>query len=336
MVDVVPQTMRVWTCRTYGGPETLALETLPVPQLAPDAVLIRVLATTVSSGDARVRACRFPTGMRTLGRLALGWNGPRRPILGTEAAGEVIAAASAVTRFRPGDRVIAWPDVRMGAHAEFLAMPANGKIVAWPDGLPLEQAASMCFGALTARHFLTKAALAAGERLLVIGASGAVGSAMVQLGRVQGAHVTAVCSAANGALVQSLGADAVIAYETSDFQRVGEHWDVIADCVAASDFASAALVLRSGGRYCAVAGGLREMLARGGDGRRIIAGPAASSLGDLTAIAQLAAQRAFVPLVDSVYEFGAMPEAHRRVDSGRKRGSMVVTVALDSSIAAAA
>lgn len=321
---VLPAAMPAWTCRRYGGPETLELERIPLPRIGSNTVLLRMLATTVSSGDARLRGCRFPPGMHFFGRLALGWNGPRRPVLGTELVGEVAAVGSGVTRYNPGDRVIAFPDTSMGAHAGFVAMEEGGLIVPCPPGMPLERAASLSFGGMTALHYLRRAEIQPGERLLVIGASGTVGSAMVQLARIAGAHVTAVCSTGNVPIVAPLGADRVIDYQREDFHALGEQWDVIADCAAASDFRRVLPVLRPGGRYLPIAGGLRDMLARPRKGRRSIAGPAASNPAMLAHLAGLAQQGEFVPLIESIHAFADMQQAHRIADSGRKRGAVVV------------
>jgi NADPH:quinone reductase-like Zn-dependent oxidoreductase len=217
----------------------------------------------------------------------------------------------------------------MGGHAEYAAIAETGLIVGKPENLSFEAAACLCFGAMTARHYLRKAALGPGERLLVIGAAGAVGSAFVQLARQMGAHVTAVTSTGNVDLVRGLGADAVIDYVQEDFLTAGRSWDVIADTVAASCLASCLPVLNDGGRYLVIAGGLADMLTGKWGARRSISGPAASRPEDLRELVRLAATGAFAPLIDSVHAFGEMREAHARTDTGRKRGAVVVRVAGD-------
>ena len=322
--DILPRTMQAWVCPRYGDPSVLRLERVSAPQVGPQTVLVRMLATTVSSADARIRACRLPPGIGLMGRLALGWNGPRRAVLGSELVGEVAAVGAQVSRFTVGERVIAFPDTKLGAHAEFVAISEDGKIAPCPADLPLEQAASLCFGGTTALHFLRRARSATGERLLVIGASGAVGSAMVQLAGVIGMEVDAVCSAGNVATVEALGADRVIDYAKTDFRRLGESWDVIADCVAASDFCSCVPVLRPGGRYLPIAGGLLDLLALPRGGRKSIAAPVKSDAAMIAQLVDLAVAGRFAPLVGSVHTFADLPEAHRLADSGRKRGSAVV------------
>ena len=258
----LPATMKVWACRAYGGPDALALEERRVPTPKDDEVLVKIRATTVASADMRIRSMKLPRGFGLLGRLALGLTKPRKPVLGTEFSGVVAAVGKSVTGFKPGDAVIGFPGGAMGCHAEYRVMQITKPIALKPTNLSFEEAASLPFGAVTALDYLRKAKLKPGERLLVIGASGAVGSAMVQLGKHMGAIVTGVTSTRNVELVHSLGADTVIDYNSADFIKTGMSWDVIADTVAASSFAKCLPVLNEQGRYLAIAGGLPDLLAR--------------------------------------------------------------------------
>ncbi len=322
-----PATMKAWTCRQYGGPDGLTLEDLPTPLPGPDEVLIRVRATTVSSGDVRVRALRLPPGFGPFGRLFLGFGGPRQPILGTEVSGIVAAVGGRVSSFRAGDPVVAFLDTKMGGHAEYAIIKETGLIVAKPANLSFEAAASLCFGGMTARDYILKAALKAEESLLVIGASGAVGSAFVRLAKQMGVHVTAVTSTENVEQARALGADIVIDYKSETSSDLGQSWDVIADSVAASSFKRCLPLLREGGRYLSIAGGLADMLVGRRGSKRSISGPARSRREDLRELRRLAETGAYIPLMDSVYAFDEMREAHIRTDTGRKRGSVVVQIA---------
>lgn len=315
--------MQVWECRGYGGPDRLVLAERPVPQPRAGEVLVRIAATTVSSGDARIRALRLPPGMGLAGRLVLGLRGPRQRVLGMEFAGQIAALGPGVTGWREGDRVVGYTGAAQGCHAEYRAMPVARALIPWPEGLPVEQAASLGFGGTTALYFLRRAGVGAGTRLLVIGAAGAVGSALVQLGRAAGAEVTGVTSARNRELVTGLGAG-VIDRDAEDFRRLGAQWDVIADTVAATSFAVALPALAPGGRYLSIAGGLADMLARPRQGRRSIAGTATGRPEDLAALGDLARDGAFRPVVGAVFDWTALPAAHALVDSGHKRGSAVV------------
>ena len=319
-------TMKAWTCLSYGGPEVLALENIAVRPLKPDEVLIQVRATTVSSGDVRLRALRLPPGFALIGRLLFGLRRLRQPVLGSEVSGVVKSVGDKVSVFRPGDLVIAFPDTKLGGHAEYVTMAEGGLIVKKPENLSFEAAASLCFSGMTARDYIRKATLKKGERLLVIGASGAVGSAFVQLAGYMGVHVTAITSTRSIELVQALGAHAIIDYANADFIALEKSWDVIADTVASSSFKRCLPVLNGGGRYLAIAGGLADMLAGKKGTKRSISGPAKSRLEDLRELAQLAEAGAYKPLIDSVYSFDQMREAHARTDTGRKRGSVVVRI----------
>ena len=325
-----PETMRAAVVTRYGAPDVIALQTRPVPRCGPGDILVRVRATTVSSGDARVRARRVPEGMGLLVRLALGWNVPRQPILGTECAGEVVAVGAAVTRFRVGDAVVAFTGAAMTAHAEYMRIPADGAVVRKPAGLGWEEAAALLFGGTTAYHYLPRAAVKPGERVLVLGASGAVGVAAVQLARAMGAEVTGVCSAANAALVLGLGAARVIDYAVEDFTQGDARWDVVMDCVGATDYARCHRVLTPGGRLVRVVCGLAGLIAAPFQGRRaghrVIAGVAAERPEDVAALVAMAGEGTYRAVIDAVFPLARIADAHARVDSGRKRGSVVVTL----------
>ena len=249
----LPSAMRAWVATGYGGPDVLALADMPLPHVGPRDILIKVQATTVSAADRRIRALDFPRGMGLLGRAFFGLSRPRRPVLGTELTGIVVAAGEAVTRFRPGDAVIAFPGVKMGGHAEYCRV-RTGLIVPRPAGMALETAAALGFGGTTALDFLRRANLAAGERVLVIGASGTVGSALVQLATHGGANVTAVTSGGNLELVRCLGATEAIDYQIRDVTSWTTRWDIVADAAGALSFAQALPILAEGGRYLSIAG----------------------------------------------------------------------------------
>jgi NADPH:quinone reductase-like Zn-dependent oxidoreductase len=202
-------------------------------------------------------------------------------------------------------------------------------LVPLPDGMALPEAAAMCFGGMTARSFLGRAGARAGERILVLGAAGTVGSAMVQLAKHAGLSVTAVTSREKVERVAGLGGDQVIDRRQIDFRSLGQTWDIVADTVAASSFADARAVLREGGRYLAIAGSLGELLALPRGGRRTIGWPGTATRADLVGLAKLAQTGAFRPLIDRVLPFDELPAAHAIVDGGGKSGSIVIRVGAD-------
>lgn len=323
--------MRAAVVTRYGAPDVVVLRDLPRPTPGPRDVLIRVRATTVSSGDARMRARRVPAGMGFLMRLAVGWNAPRHPVFGTECAGEVVATGAEVTRFHKGDAVIAFTGTAMGMHAEYAVVPEDGRLAPKPEALSWEEAAALLFGGTTALHYLRhEAKVKPGERVLIVGASGAVGAAAVQIARHEGAEVTAVCSAANAALVRELGAAKVIDYRTEDFTRANTHWDVVMDCVGATDYARCRRVLAPGGRLLRVVCGLAGQFAAPFQGRlsghRVIAGVAAERKDDVLALVAMAREGAYRAVIDETLPLARIAEAHARVDTGHKRGSVVVTM----------
>ncbi|HYD68673.1 NAD(P)-dependent alcohol dehydrogenase [Azospirillum sp.] len=319
--------MKAWICRAYGGPDVLALEDRPTPVPKAGEILIRIRATTVASGDVRVRALSMPRGFGLIARAVFGFTRPRQPILGTDLAGTVEAVGRGVTAWKPGDAVIGFPGGGMRCHAEYRVMATDGPVAPKPANLGFEEAASLCFGGMTALHFLRKAALKAGERVLVIGASGAVGSAMVQLATHMGATVTAVTSAGNADLARALGAVAVIDYARRDFTREDETYDVIADTVGASTFAACHPRLNEGGRYLAVSADLPALFARPVGTKRSVGGPAAERREDVAELARLAEAGVLKPVIDGIHPFDRLPEAHARAGTGRKRGSVVVSMA---------
>ena len=328
-------TMRAACVKSYGGPEHVEIRDVSRARPKPGEVSIRVVATTVSSGDGRVRSSEVAAGMRTLMRLAMGWSAPRQPVLGTELAGIVDEVGAGVSEWRVGDPVVAMAGAAMGAHAQFKIMPAAGKLIAKPASLTFSEAAAMCFGGLTALHYLrARAALQPGERLLVIGAAGSVGSAAVQIGRYLGAEVTGVCSGANAALVAGLGAARVIDYTQTDCTTGGETYDVIMDTVGATSYAVCGRTLRPGGRFLRVVAGLAGLLSAPFQGRRaghrVIAGVSTERREDMRYLADLAERGQYRPVIDSHYPFERITEAHARVDTHHKRGSVVVDVSPSS------
>jgi NADPH:quinone reductase-like Zn-dependent oxidoreductase len=323
--------MKAAVVRRYGPPDVVKIEEIPKPVPAPDEVLIRVRATTVSSGDWRLRTANVPRGMGPLVRLAVGFTGPRQGVLGAEIAGDVEAVGSAVTRFHVGDRVFAMTGTSLGGHAEYRAMRETAAIAAIPPALSYEQAAALSFGGTTALYYLRdRAKLRAGERVLINGASGAVGSAAVQLARHIGAEVTGVCSGANTELVRSIGATHVIDHTQQDFTRGAETWDVILDTVGNLSFATCERVLAPGGRLGLVVGDLFQLIGASvrpnRSGRTVIAGITPERAEDLRTLAELAAAGAYTPVIDRTYPFDRIAEAHAHVESHRKKGSVVITL----------
>ncbi|MDM7952618.1 MAG: NAD(P)-dependent alcohol dehydrogenase [Cyanobium sp. CZS 25K] len=326
--------MKAVVYERYGPPDVLQIREIATPIPKDHEILIRIHVTTVTSGDWRVRSLNVPTGFGLIMRLVFGIWKPRQPILGSELAGVVAAVGKNVTRFNVGDAVFAFSDVSTGCCAEYKCMPQDGLVLIQPPSLSNEQAAALCFGGTTALDFLRRGRVQKGDKLLVNGASGAVGTAMVQLARHFGAEVTGVCSTANVDLVKSLGARHVIDYTQEDFTQNGETYDVMIDTVGTAPFSRCKRSLKERGRLLLVVAGLPQMLGslwvslmgRMTDRRTVIAGPAAVKREDLQMLAELAEAGAFRPVIDRQVPLEQIVEAHRYVDSGRKRGNLIITV----------
>jgi NADPH:quinone reductase-like Zn-dependent oxidoreductase len=320
--------MKAAVCRRYGPPDVVEIAEVPRPKVGAHDVLVKVRATTVTAADWRLRSATLPRGFGVLVRLGVGISGPRQPILGSELAGEVVAVGQSVTRFAPGDNVFA---ARMGdCHAEYVAVREDA-VAPMPANLSFGEAAPLTFGGLTALIFLRdKARIEPGEQVLINGASGAVGSAAVQLAKHFKAVVTGVCSAANAQLVGSLGADRVIDYATEDFTRSGERYDIIFDAVGNCSFNRCKSVLAPGGRLLLVVGTLGQMIGAmawsSRAGRKVLSGVASVRAADLHLLRTLAETGAFKPVIDRTYPFARIADAHAYVDTGRKRGNVVIAL----------
>jgi NADPH:quinone reductase-like Zn-dependent oxidoreductase len=324
-------TMRAAIYRRFGAPEEVRVEEVPVLAVGRGDVLVRVRASTVSAADHRARSHTFPRGLWALGAIGVGAFRPRRRVLGMDLAGVVEAVGADVTRFGPGDEVIAMLGGRFGGHAEYALIPANGAIAAKPRNMSYEEAVTLVFGGITARGFLNQVAIEPGAAVLVNGASGAVGTAAVQVAKHLGAHVTGVSSRANHDLVTTLGADRVIDYTKVDLATEGATYDVIIDAVGNAPFERVERAIRPGGALLLVVTDLRGLLrARGrsrSSGKLVTANVGKYRAEDLAHLVHLAESGHYRSVVDRTFDLADVVEAHRYVDTGRKRGNVVLTVA---------
>lgn len=322
--------MRAAVYDRYGPPEVVELRDVPKPAPRDNELLIRIRATTVSSGDWRGRTLAMPAGFGAMGRLFFGITGPRKPILGTELAGDVEAVGRDVRSYKVGDRVFAFPGSAMGCHAEYRCVAEGPDVAPIPDALSYEQAAALSFGGTTVLSYLRRARVQRGDKLLVNGASGAVGTAVVQLARHLDATVTAVCSGGNAALVRSLGADHVIDYTREDFTTNGQRYDVIVDTAGTAGYQRSARSLTERGRFVPILGSAGDLIRAPWvsltSRRQVVAGPAPMGADDLRLLADLARAGAYRAVIDRTYSLEQIVDAHRYVETGRKRGSVVITV----------
>ncbi len=321
--------MRAAVIDRYGPPEVIEIREVPTPVPGDGEILVRITATTVNSGDARVRGLNVPRGMTLMMRLALGWSGPKQKIGGFEAAGVVEAIGAGVTKFKPGDRVVGSHGFKFGLHAEYACFTEADALVPISAGLSDEDALAVLFGGSTARWFFKAGGVKAGQRVLINGASGAVGVQAVQLAKLAGANVTGVCSSGNEALVRSLGADHVYAYDREDFTRSGHTYDIIMDTHGNAPYAAVRHMLAPGGKVLMVIGDLFQTIAASWQKAVIASGPDDSEAVNAAAYSELvglAAEGKLKPVIQAVLPFDQIVEAHRIVDGGHKRGSVVLRV----------
>lgn len=321
--------MRAAVVRRFGGPEAVRIESVPRPSARRGELVLRVQAATVSAADHRMRARDLPKGMWFMVPIALGVLRPRVRVLGMDAAGVVEEVGPGADGFRVGDRVVARLASRFGGHAEYARVRVGMGVARIPDGMSFVDAAAVPFGGLTALHFLREAGVTAGSDVLVNGASGAVGTAAVQLATALGARVTAVCG--DGAdLVRELGAQAVVDYRTQDLASGTATYDVVVDCVGTAPVARVEHLVRPGGAFALVAvdaaGLLGAARARRRTGKRVVVGSIRVDDADLAALLQLVEEGRLRPVVDRTYPFDAIAEAHAYVDTWHKRGSVVLRI----------
>lgn len=320
--------MRAAVYRRFGGPDVVRVREVAIPVPRANEIRIRVHASTVSAADHRTRSGEVPRGLRFLAGFSIGFLRPRRRILGMDAAGVVDAVGSAVTTFAPGDEVIAMLGARFGGHGEYAIVSEQGGIAAKPASLSFDQAAALIFGGITAHVFLKRASLAPDTRVLITGASGVVGMATIQLAKSTGAHVTAVARAATSELLLKLGADEVIDYTVTDFARNGGTYDVIVDCAGTAPYERVAAILRPGGALLLVVTDLRGLLEAPRQARAsgvlVTAATVKYTPEAMAAVAVSAATGVLRPVIDRTYPLSEIVDAHRRVDAGRKSGSVVL------------
>jgi NADPH:quinone reductase-like Zn-dependent oxidoreductase len=311
----------------YGTPDVLELKEVEKPVPKDNEVLIKIFATTVTSGDCRMRKAD-PFAIRV-------FNGITRPrktkILGNEFSGEIEEVGKNVKLFRKGDEVFGQAGMNLGAHAEYICLSEDGTIAIKPTNLNFEEAAVIPFGGNTALHFLKKGNISSGQKILIYGSSGSLGTAAVQLAKYFGAEVSGVCSTSNVKLVKSLGADKVIDYTKEDFTKNGQYYDIIFDTTGKSQFSGCLNSLKQNGVYLravhmALSSNVRGLWTSMTSSKKVIGGVATELKENLVFLKKLIEAGKLKPVIDRRYPFEQIAEAHRYVDKGHKKGNVAITM----------
>ncbi len=299
--------MKAIICTKYGPPNVLQLQNVEKPKPKKNEVLVKIHATSVSTGDCRIRGFNSPLLFWIPMRIILGFRKPRKPILGVELSGEIEDIGTDVTQFKKGDQVFALTELNLGGYAEYTCVHESGLIALKPTNVTYEEAAVIPFGGTSALHFLRKGQIKKGQRVLIYGASGSLGTAAIQLAKYFGATVTAICSSSNFELVTALGADSVIDYMKEDFTKQGEHYDIIFDAVGKYKKSLCTDALMPNGKYVSVNGMMAKV-----------------SKEDMNLLKQLAETGKLKPVIDRTYRLEEIAEAHIYVEKGHKKGNVSI------------
>ena len=309
--------MKAVICSKYGPPEVLQLKEVEKPLPKENEVLVKVIATTVHIGDTKIRRLEPGLGLiqdffyKLIMRIVVGFNGPRNKILGMELAGDIEAVGKDVTLFQVGDPVFATTEFRFGAYAEYCCVPEDGILAIKPANMSYEESAPISNGGITALVNLRKGNIQKGQKVLIYGASGSVGTYAVQIAKHFGAHVTGICSTANLEMVKSIGADKVIDYTKEDFTKSGDNYDVIFDAVGKIESSKRKKSLTKSGVYLSALA---------------LSGNIKLQVKDLIYLKELCEAGKLRTVIDKCYPFEEIVEAHRYVDKGHKKGHVIITL----------
>ena len=323
----------------YGTPDVLKIKEVAKPTPKDNEILVKVYATPVNYGDLTARnfgnltpsEFNMPAPLYLPARMSFGWNKPKINILGSELAGEVEAVGKDVTKFKAGDQVFAYLGMNMGANAEYVCIPESGSVALKPVSLSYEEASTLPYGAIMATSLLGKANIQRGQKVLINGASGGIGSMAVQLAKHFGAEVTGMCGTPRLEFVKSLGADKVIDYTKEDFTQNGETYDLIFDILGRSSFSKLKRSLKPNGIYLLASYKMKALLEMlwtsiTGSKQKVICAFANETPESLVFVKGLVEEGKIITIIDKCFPVEQAAEAHRYVESGHKQGNVVITI----------
>ncbi|PGL69013.1 NAD(P)-dependent alcohol dehydrogenase [Bacillus sp. AFS055030] len=323
--------MKAIICTKYGPPEVLQIAEVEKPKIKDNEVLIKIHATTVTAGDVKLRSSDFPFMYWLLSRLMFGLSKPKNKIPGCELAGEIVTVGKNVRKFKPGDQVFGYSGFTFGANAEYIALHEESVLAKKPINMSFEQAAAVPVGALTALHFLRRSIIQNGQKVLIYGASGSVGTYAIQLAKYFGTEVTALCSTSNLEMVKTLGANEVIDYTNEDLSKSKKTYDIIFDTVGKSSFSNCRTLLNKDGVYLLSAVWklsvyFQALWSNLISHKKTILGVANMNKEDLNYIKALIEADKLKAVIDRQYTLDQIVEAHRYVEKGHKKGNVVINI----------
>jgi NADPH:quinone reductase-like Zn-dependent oxidoreductase len=303
--------MKAVICTQYGPPEVLQIQNVNKPTAKENELLIKIFASAINSGDVRVRSLDVKGFMKVIMRLVLGIYKPRKPILGTVFSGVVESIGDKVSKFKVGDRVFGMTGFKFGTYAEYMAVNQNGNVIEMPSNATFEDAASIVFGGQTAIHFLDNAKIAQrpNAKILIIGATGSVGVSAIQIAKHYNANITAVCSSKGESLVRELGVTNIVHYDKEDFTKRIDKFDIIFDAVG-----------KTTKKEC------RNLLNENGVYKSVSLGYASETIQQLQLLKELFEKGELKAVIDKTFQMDEVVEAHRYVDTGRKKGNVVLKI----------
>lgn len=322
--------MKAIKCPKYGPPGVLKVVNIEKPKPKDNEILVKNYYTTVTVADCRIRGFKVPASFWLPARLFLGLFRPKQSILGNELSGIIEDVGKNIEKFHSGDEIFAFTSKKMGAYAEYVCLDENMCIALKPKNLSFEQSAALSFGGITALFFLDKCKVKKGEKILIYGASGSVGTSLVQIAKYFGANVTGICSSENMEMVKNIGADSVYDYKKTDLSDINEKYDIFIDAVGKGNVKKSINVIKQNYRYIHIVADPFTLMKinskSSGKNIEIIGGTYIANVEQINRIKIFADEGFFKPVIDKIFNFSEIVSAHEYVDKGHKKGNVIIKI----------